>query len=77
MKKIPYYDLQKKYAGKAVILNKAQTKILATGTKGVDLLKQLKNQGLEKTHYVIMGPISKAGVVNIYFSVHHQKDRRG
>lgn len=77
MKKIQYTDLQKEYAGKAVILNKAQTKILAAGMRGKDLMKQLKDKGLEKTHYVIMGPISKPGVVNIYLSIHNKADRQG
>lgn len=77
MRKIPYYDLQKKYAGKVVILNNAGTRVLATGKTGPQILTQIKQKGLEKIKFMFQGPITRAGAVNVYFSLRHQTNKRG
>ena len=51
-----------------VILNKLETKVLAVGNKWQELKEQLKEKGVEKTKYVIHGPIEKEGSINIYLS---------
>ena len=73
MKKIQYYDLQKKYPGKMVILNRSWTKILAQGKKLDQLLKTVtKKEKIPLSNIVVVGPVQKAGTINVYFSLSSQ-----
>ncbi len=69
MKKISYDQLQKKYSGQLVALNKLQNKVVAVGKKIDDVFKKLQKQNLKPTDTVLVGPIQKAGAINVYISV--------
>lgn len=71
-RKIDYIDLQKKYAGKVVLLNQAETKVLATGKTGPEIMRKIKEKGLEKIKFVIEGPIAKPSAINVYISICHK-----
>ncbi|OGG13163.1 hypothetical protein A3D77_00350 [Candidatus Gottesmanbacteria bacterium RIFCSPHIGHO2_02_FULL_39_11] len=69
MKKISYLTLQKKYPRKVVVLDKNERRVLAVGEKAKELLKQLKEKKVKLRDIVFVGPISKSGTINVYFSV--------
>lgn len=69
MKKITYLTLQKKYPQKVVVLDKSEKKVLAVGKKAKELLHQLKEKSVKLKDVVFIGPISKPGVINVYFSL--------
>ena len=68
MKKISYLQLQKKYSGQLVALNKMQSRVVAVGKKIDDVFKKLQKQNLKPADTVLMGPIQKVGAVNVYIS---------
>lgn len=76
MKKIQYHDLQEKYAGKLVAMDQKETKVLAIGKRIEEILKKLQSKKLDKTDFVISGPIQKVGSINVYFSLPNKKNRR-
>ena len=69
MKKITYLTLQKKYPQKVVVLDKNEKKVLAVGNRSKDLLKQLEEKKVKLQDVVFIGPISKPGTINVYFSL--------
>lgn len=69
MKKISYSQLQKKYSGQLVALNRVQNKVVAVGKKIDDVFKKLQKQHLKPTDTVLVGPIQKAGAINVYISL--------
>ncbi len=69
MKKISYEQLQKKYSGQLVALNKVQNKVVAVGKKIDDVFKKLQRQKLKPADTVLVGPIQKAGSINVYISL--------
>ena len=69
MKKIQYYDLQKKYEGKLVALNKKETKILAVAHRADQLVEKVKKQHIPISNIIVMGPIQRSGAIIVYFSV--------
>ena len=69
MKKVSYTQLQKKYSGKLVALNSLQTRVIAVGKKIDDVFKKLQKQNLKPADTVLVGPIQKAGTVNVYISL--------
>lgn len=72
MKKISYAQLQKKYSGKLVVLNKIQSRVVAAG-KGIDdVYKKMKKKNLKPSDTVLFGPIQKAGAINVFFSISNE-----
>lgn len=69
MKRVSYFSLQKKYSGQLVALNKVQSKVVAFGKKIDDVFKKLQKQNLKPADTILMGPIQKAGTVNVYISL--------
>lgn len=69
MKKISYLTLQKKYPQKVVVLDKNESKVLAVGKKAKELLRQLAEKKIKLQNVVFVGPISKQGTINVYFSL--------
>lgn len=69
MKKISYAELQKKHSGQLVALNKVQSRVVAFGRKIDDVFKKLQKQNLKPADTVIVGPIQKAGTINVYISL--------
>ena len=69
MKKITYLTLQKKYPQKVVVLDKNEKKVLAVGNRSKDLLKQLEEKKVKLQDVDFIGPISKPGTINVYFSL--------
>ncbi len=69
MKKISYLKLQKQYPRKVVVLDKSEKKVLAIGNRAKDLLKQLEEKKVKLQDVVFVGPISKPGLINVYFSI--------
>lgn len=66
MKKISYLSLQKKYTGKIVALDKRESQIVAVGIKFPDIVKKLKAKSLDPKECIFVGPIQKAGTINVY-----------
>ncbi|MBI3955986.1 hypothetical protein HY339_01910 [Candidatus Gottesmanbacteria bacterium] len=69
MKKISYDQLQKKYSGQLVALNKVQNKVVAVGKKIDDVFKKLQRKKLKPADTILVGPIQKAGSINVYISL--------
>jgi hypothetical protein len=66
MRKISYLYLQKKYSGKIVVLNKEEKQILAVGKKFPEIFAKLKLKNLTPENCVFVGPVQKAGTINVY-----------
>ena len=69
MGKISYLTLQKKYPRKVVVLDKNEKKVLAVGERAKELKKQLEEKKVKLHDVVFVGPISKPGAINVYFSL--------
>lgn len=67
MKKISYLQLQKKYSGKVVALDKKESQVIAVGKKFPSLFKKLESKGFSPQDSIFVGPIQKAGTTNVYF----------
>lgn len=67
MKKVSYLALQKKYAGKIVALDKRESKVIASGKKFKEVFAQLSQKKMGRQECVYIGPIQKAGTINVYF----------
>lgn len=69
MQKVSYAQLQKKYSGKLVALNKIQSRVVAVG-KGIDeVYKKMHKKNLKPSDTILFGPIQKAGAINVFFSI--------
>ncbi len=74
MKKISYLQLQKKYSGQLVALNKVRSRVVAVGKKIDDVFKKMQEQNLKPADTILIGPIQKAGAVNVYISLPNKTD---
>lgn len=74
MKRIQYYDLQEKYAGKMVALNKTGTKVIAIAHRADQLVDKVEKQKISLLDIKILGPIQKAGSINVFFSISSKKN---
>jgi len=66
MKKISYSELQKKYAGKMVVLDKTESQVIASGKKFPSLFKKLASKGLNPKDQIFVGPVQKRGTISVY-----------
>lgn len=66
MRKISYLYLQKKFSGKIVALDKKEKEVIAAGKKFPELFQKLEIKGLKPKNLVFVGPIQKAGTINVY-----------
>lgn len=71
MKKIQYYDLQEKYPGKIVALNRQETKVLAVARRADQVVDKILKNKIPLSNIILMGPIQPAGKINVYFSLSH------
>lgn len=69
MKKLSYSQLQKKYTGQLVAMNKMQSRVVAFGSKIDEIFKKLQKQNLKPADTILMGPIQKGGAINVYLSL--------
>lgn len=77
MKKISYSVLQKKYSGNVVALDRKEQRVVAFGRRFPEIFSKLKAEHIDPRQCVYLGPIQKAGAINVYFvSVRNQADRR-
>ena len=67
MKKISYLQLQKKYPGQIVALNRKENQIIAVGNKFSAIFQTLEKKSLSPKNCIFIGPIQKAGTINVYF----------
>lgn len=66
MGKLSYLFLQKKYAGKIVALDKEEKRVLAVGKRFPQIFAKLKLKDLSPQNCTYIGPIQKAGTINVY-----------
>lgn len=67
MRKISYLQLQKKFSGKIVALDKKEKEVIAAGKKFSELFKKIEMKGFKPKNLVFVGPIQKAGTINVYY----------
>ena len=65
MAKIEMYQLQKKYSGKIVLLNKSETKVVAVGKTFTEINLQLAKKKRDISDYVIVGPVPRHDTIQI------------
>lgn len=76
MRKITYLTLQKKYPGQIVALDRDEKYILAVGKKFEQIFKKLEKKNLKPKNCVFVGPIQKAGTINVYLLSLRKKSHR-
>lgn len=74
MKKISYAQLQKKYSGKLVALNKVENRVVAAGKRIEEVYKKIQQKNLKPGDTVLFGPIQKAGAINVFFSISNKNN---
>lgn len=50
-------------------MNKMQSRVVAVGKKIDEIFKKLQKQNLKPADTVLIGPIQKAGAINVYISL--------